>query len=517
MNIFVVEDERWALAELVQLLSSYEPAHRIIAFDNGDDALAAAESTRPDLVLTDINMPGIDGLELIEQLTRLDSTIKCMILSVHDEFEYARQSMRYGVGDYLLKPVKKEALYQAVDKAIAVIEEENRRREAWFHGTIARMLLAEETGGAESAIEREVNRQRYVLLLLTLDKGGQQVSSREDKDYGGGFDADRYKRELADVVPPAVKIHGVELDKRHTVLLIPVSSSAEEDRIQHAVSRIANGMKGLCTEHPLCVYTGLALKKENQPLRGVYLQLKKCVEEQAVFGISTYVTLGKKREDADLSSIWDKVRIMEVHYKKGELQKGQRTLELINADLCQKQVTKRQLRLFVQDMLFSLKYRLLSTGSGVVSLNDLQENLKHLNECAGYDELTVWLKEKLLDLYFGRDSCDRNPKELVPLLLQYIHAHYQENISLQQFAVDHHISMGYMSRMFKSQTGTTFSDYIAAYRIQKAKELLSGGIDRLQVVSQLVGYEDTKHFSTLFKKFVGQTPIMYAKEHSSDQ
>jgi YesN/AraC family two-component response regulator len=85
---------------------------------------------------------------------------------------------------------------------------------------------------------------------------------------------------------------------------------------------------------------------------------------------------------------------------------------------------------------------------------------------------------------------------------------------LQQFAAEHHVSLGYFSRIFKSQTGTTFSDYLAGYRIRKAKELLSGGIERLQEVSRMVGYEDTKHFSALFKKIVGETPIKYAKKHS---
>ena len=65
MNIYLVEDERWALAELVELFKRYRPAHRVHAFDNGEDALHAAAADPPQLVLTDINMPGMDGLELI--------------------------------------------------------------------------------------------------------------------------------------------------------------------------------------------------------------------------------------------------------------------------------------------------------------------------------------------------------------------------------------------------------------------------------------------------------------------
>ncbi|WP_028552888.1 response regulator transcription factor [Paenibacillus sp. UNC451MF] len=505
MNIFVVEDERWALAELEQLLAYYSPKHRIHAFDNGDDALAAAIELRPNLVLTDINMPGIDGLELIEELTKLDSTIKCIILSVHDEFEYARQSMKFGVGDYLLKPVKKEILIQAVDKSILLIEEGNRRRAEWLVGSLAQMLLSEDEVTEKSEFGREVNRQRYGMVLLSLSSG-ELIKCWKEVDLG----VDELQSQLADILYPGAPILCIDLDSRQRLLLVPMSGVTEEEGVQPVLLRFYERLREL----PLQAHMGFGVKRELESLRSVFIQLKQCIEEQAIFGMPTFLTLGTKRREADLLNVWDKVRVMEVHYKKGDLLKGQNMMKLILEDLCQKRITKRQLRLFVQDMLFSLKYRLLSSSSGMVSLNDLQEDLRSLNGCSGYDELSEWLREKLLDLYCGMATKELNPKGLVPMLLQHIHNHYQENISLQQFASDHHISLGYLSRIFKSQTGTTFSDYITGYRIRKAKELLSGGIERLQEVSQLVGYEDTKHFSLLFKKYVGTTPMMYAREHN---
>src|SRR5262249_53012113 len=128
-----------------------------------------------------------------------------------------------------------------------------------------------------------------------------------------------------------------------------------------------------------------------------------------------------------------------------------------------------------------------------------------------YDQLSILLKDKIRHLFYDAEMVRDNPKGLIPVLLCHIHNQYQSVISLQQFAAEHHVSLGYLSRLFKIHTGMTFSEYIVDYRIRKAKELLGLGVDRLQEVSRLVGYEDAKHFSLLFKKVVGESPMAYAK------
>jgi two-component system response regulator YesN len=107
-----VEDERWALEELKALFKRYEPQHLVHAFENGEDALEAANSVVPHLVLTDITMPGMDGLELLAEIGRGHPEAKGIILSVHDDFAYAQRGMQTGVTDYLLKPVRKRDALQ---------------------------------------------------------------------------------------------------------------------------------------------------------------------------------------------------------------------------------------------------------------------------------------------------------------------------------------------------------------------------------------------------------------------
>ncbi|MDF2961732.1 MAG: response regulator [Paenibacillus sp.] len=503
MNIFLVEDEHWALAELAEQFKFYEPDHQIFAFENGDDALSAAGRIHPHLVLTDINMPGIDGLELIEKFHQLDPTIKSMILSVHDQFEYARQGMRFGVSEYLLKPVKKDVLFKAVDKAIQNIETDHKRREEWMNGSIAQMLLTADVPVYSELLA--IHKQTYCMALLVMENG-RAITSWKD----AGLCLNDLKMYFDLQPAPELEFRCVDLDCRLRVLLIELNEDRNASDMQIQLSRFFQQLKRLSVP----VHLGFAVKSEKNSLYEVFTALKQNMDDSILFGIPTFLPPGFKKQDADIGNVWDKVRVMETYFKKAEIMKGQAVLHQILGELKQRQITKRQLKLFLQDMLFSLKYNLNAAKTGVVSVNDLQENIEVLHRFSDYAQLFEWLNDKMISLYCGQEPKDVNPKGLIPVLLQLIHNNYQGNISLQQFAADHHVSLGYLSRMFKSQTGYTFSDYITGYRIKKAKELLKGGVERLQEVSRLVGYEDTKHFSALFKKIVGEAPISYAKRHA---
>src|SRR4029450_1492584 len=121
MNILVVEDEPLALDDLLGMLQAFDSAHRITGCASGVEALIHAETTPPDLVIPHIRMPEIDGPELVRKLKVRAPQLAAIVLSGYSEFEYARTSLRLGIGDYLLKPVRKDVLHQAVTRALEAI------------------------------------------------------------------------------------------------------------------------------------------------------------------------------------------------------------------------------------------------------------------------------------------------------------------------------------------------------------------------------------------------------------
>ncbi|MFC0330605.1 response regulator [Paenibacillus sepulcri] len=498
MNIFLVEDERWALEELKTLFQSYEEEHRIFAFGNGEDALAAAARAQPHLVLTDINMPGMDGLELISELSKADPAVKGIILSVHDEFEYARQGVKIGVVDYLLKPVKKDALYLSIDKAINGIRNEQRQREERMNWSISRMLFA--SCPAEEEMAAPFYGHGYLMALLLLGNWGA---------HRGWQDTGIHNSELrSQIVYGTVReedIHCLDLDSRRKIILVPVAADSGKCGMESRLIALFQRMDE-------SVQLSYVFKNANERLSKCFALLNRRLEENMRLGMPTCISPDARTMDADISGIWDKVRMMETLFSQGDLRRGTEMIHKITAELKRKKITMRQLQGFIRDLLYSLQFKWRLSQQGRVDQPKMQDELlSSLNELSSYEELNGWLSAKIMNLHPGRESKAMKPKSMIPLLMQWIHSHYQHNICLQQFAADHHVSLGYLSKLFKNQTGCTFSDYLIHYRIGKAKILLTEGMERLSDVSGLVGYEDAKHFSHVFKKIVGESPQAYAK------
>ncbi|HEU5097679.1 MAG TPA: response regulator, partial [Roseiflexaceae bacterium] len=148
MNILVVEDEPLALDDLLGMLAPFADAHQIIGCASGAEALAAAKTAAPDLVITDIRMPEIDGLELVRRLKQQAPHLVAIVLSGYSEFEYARTGMRLGISDYLLKPVPTEALCQAVARGLDAAADTRARDSRVREAQLARLLL----GGQRAAL-----------------------------------------------------------------------------------------------------------------------------------------------------------------------------------------------------------------------------------------------------------------------------------------------------------------------------------------------------------------------------
>ena len=128
-EIMLIEDESLAMDELRYLMKPYEDMHSIIGFNNGEEALAYVRTHLwvPDIIISDIRMPGMDGLEVIRRLINDYPRIQAVMLSGYNDFEYARTALKFGAKEYLLKPVPALELYAAVDRMVEAARKEERK------------------------------------------------------------------------------------------------------------------------------------------------------------------------------------------------------------------------------------------------------------------------------------------------------------------------------------------------------------------------------------------------------
>jgi YesN/AraC family two-component response regulator len=501
MNIFLVEDEPWALTELVQLFEKYQSEHTIYSFPNGDDALEMANEIRPDLVVTDITMPGMDGLELITQLNQLDATIKSIILSVHDEFQYAQQGLKLGVIDYILKPVKKATLYKTIDQAIEEIKNENMQRIDMGNWSVTQMLLS--PSNKSEGTPEVINKGNYYIIHLFAGNWKAKKSWDESTDINDH----ELKALISNQVTAIDQVFCLTINSQQKLLLIPLLEQSKIDLIQFNLKFLYEKLK-----NQMIVHISHGRKNEQQNVNEVFTSLTNQTEKNMRFGLSSLLDPTIKNEEADLSEVWVKVRMIETFIMNGNIQKVTETATKIVLNLQNKKITQRQLSLFISNMYYALAYKCQLEKGTELNTQDIQENFEILKELTSFEQLSEWLSEMMINLSEQYSPSQLAPKNLIPRVIQWIHNHYQESLVFSQFADDHHVSLSYLSREFKNQTNYTFSEYVMRYRVEKAKEFFIEGVERTGDVCNLVGCEDPKHFSSIFKRIEGISPKDFKKQ-----
>ncbi|MFC4321435.1 response regulator transcription factor [Litchfieldia salsa] len=493
--IFVVEDEHWALKELVESLKKYEHQHRIFAFENGIDALSKMEEVIPDLLITDITMPGMTGLELIESALKIESTIKSIILTVHDEFEYARKGIALGIFDYLLKPIKREALYDVIDRALEKIEAEKIELQHHHQWSINQLLFS---SNPDHSIGNEFEERPFIITYLLLENW---KASRSWDSLN--IDNETIKAHFQDDLKGEMKI--VTIDSQRKLLLIPYQSIRNTQ-----LQSIMDGFYQYMNQYGM-VHVSYGVKDTNLSLRKAFDDVHKRLEMHLLFGQSSLVEQDQTNVDRDLTEIWMKVRILEVSLRNGDLHKVQKQVGEIIHEVADQRMTVRELSQLINNMYYAIMYKLTNQTYNV---EHSCLNLNRLSEFSSYIELEEWLVEMLSLLSEHNKSMELTPKNLIPKVIDWIKHSYQDNITFQQFADDHHVSLSYLSREFKEQIGVTFSEYLMEFRMNKAKRYFDEGLERSSEVGYLVGYQDPKHFRTVFKKMTGMTPRDFLSNRS---
>ncbi len=260
MNVFIVEDEYWALLELQTLLKKYESNHYVYYYENGEDALIDLEEKQPDLVITDITMPGMDGLELVEKVKAFDKKIECILLTVHDTFEYAKKGIQLGVTDYILKPIKKLALYETFDAQIQIIGERKLEETEKQHWSINKLLF-QSVNKNNYDMER-FNNQSYLFIYILIENWKAPIS----KEYR--FDINKVEGLLTN----GEKCWFLSVDEHRKILLI--ANPDQKYLMDYPIKEIYQVLSGVGQVH-VCSQ----LKDVNVPLNKCFYETEQLMDK----------------------------------------------------------------------------------------------------------------------------------------------------------------------------------------------------------------------------------------------
>ncbi len=471
MRVLIAEDElleRKAMRKFLE--DNFSDLTVVGEAANGRKAIEMAEALQPQVVLMDIKMPGINGLEAIEKIHQRDPHIKFILVSAYDSFDYAKQAMKMGVKEYILKPSKKEETIRAILRVKKEVMEESARAEEYRHSSlIARelfltRLIKHEVG--KDTVELQETLFPHLQSAYFLVVKHQQLSEKAAAGWASYFGEDDY-------------IYRMEDDQ----LVIVVLSQAKKEK--GAVLKLARKLQMLLGHK---AYIGAGYPKEKlEDLPDSYHQAMQAARHLELNGHSNF---GFPPAEQRQSSNFLEDILLEV------ISGNQSNAVHFFSELWKNEEASAEL---LHELYFRLKQELQQ--------RNIQTPETGLPTESDYYEWVDFLKLSSLNVqhhYHSQDKIERAKK--------YIHDHFHEPISLEDAAERSELSPNYFSNLFKASTGETFIDYLTHVRLQKAKEFLHSNRYTLKEICFMVGYKDPNYFSRVFKKYFSLSPKQYQKE-----
>jgi two-component system response regulator YesN len=482
-NVILVEDEPAAAENIRDILQLYCPQFLLIAAgDNGEAGFELARQHNPDLLITDVRMPRMNGLQLIAKIHKEMPHIKTMILSGYEDFEYARTALQQGSIDYLLKPISPASLKAALERVIPLLKAGREQ-----HRLLLLHRLLNNDIPEKNELAKYFTSPGYNIALCR--KNG--LPSRFSWNNAG------IKYEFND--------NTIDINGRDEMESIHISSSGDEysaDRPE-AINWTNKDIQGYTTT----IIWNKPFPIEELPVILEYLY--NILNIRLAVGISQTILAndkshtGKKNipPDFELQSSLD-------HYIHENENNHIITILLNSLDKYEKD---RRTQLFVEESirLFFEKIRFELNPSHDEELEIMIDDAFYY--AANYGELKeslLYILAKLLP--DKRDTvCKIDSPDFFNLIREYVNVHLAEQMNLQSVCLHFGISQTYISRLFRKYTDKTFINYLTGIRIEKAKQYLSDKNTLIKDAAAMAGFNDQFYFSRVFRSLTGVSPSEY--------
>lgn len=536
-RVMIVDDEPLILAGIASLLDWKEYGCEISGkAANGQQALKLMEEQKPDIVITDIKMPGMDGIGFMKAVKERgwDDVIFILLTNL-EEFSLARQALSLGAVEYLVKmELTEEKLADSLRLAMERREMKRKAeaagtavtvsREEAVRGYIEKLLTDGGTfsGGASSGNEGEASAQnqgegydsclrRPVLAIISFNYGYEGFSSdftREDQKkvisfaeniieqmVKGYFDHSCLVRRELNSLVLVMSTDGIEDYREQIRSLGEKIISVVKDYFEVSVSVAVSSRKESLGEFGALLYEAMSATNHYfyHSLDPVVFYSKEC-ETSARHTGSFHIGFLKK----DLSqavALNDSGRLEEI-------------LDQVACLLREHNPSRQQAVNACANLYFFLSSFFEDGEEPDFPYEvNIMEKLGRLGTLGQIIQWINWFKEAVSRILERRR--DTRVDKIAEMVREYVMEHYKERITLGQAAEALNISQGYLSTAFKKQSGESFTNYVSAIKIEKAKELIASHQYMMYEVSDLLGFDTPFYFSKVFKKVTGMSPKEY--------
>ncbi len=504
MRILIADDERMICEWLQFGIESNPDCELVGCAHNGEQALDLFEEKGADVVFTDIKMPVMDGLELLKRIKELSPETIVIMLTAFAEFDLAREAIRQGGDDYLLKTEMNHQMFQEV---LAQIQMKVRRNK---------------TEGHES-IETESTGQQHSIISDIL-RDGRPLNEEDIKQLK------ECNIRWRDQGLFAVAICKKELKKDFTLPQNPLVHHVigfDYDQFLYIIAgNLARDLSEYKKNQVLYEYASSIVRK-NQCMAGLSSIIERLpyISDaiiQAAYGLGRGYYEGRikvwKAEETG-GKIRGKEAYWEEYYRKRRRELYELsghsfylTMEEVMDEAKRKiAVPIREFASFCCDSM-EMAYMRFAGEDAQLMHHMLQEEKRIVRGAVDFQEVQNRVLEFIKNVLGYSEFDEKKLSKGVASAVSYVRKHYNEPISLESIAREANLNAEYLSRIFKEEVGCTYSAFLSEIRLKKAAYLLSHTTERVHKIAESVGYPNVSYFSTTFKKRYGVNPYEYRRE-----
>lgn len=494
-RVLIVDDEKVERNGIRFLLRQQEFPLEVKEAENGKRAVEMLKKESFDILLTDIKMPFMDGIELIAKVRPLYTDMMIVIFSGYSDFEYAKSAIKYDVKDYILKPVDPAEFKYTLEKVVGELKEKREQKLLKDMGQtfLEEHLLYNLVNG--STLSRLSPELKELVGSCDTDRFHQIILLEFNEDFFGKKDknfTEHVQRELGK------GMRYLNLNPQQSILLL---EKALSEPVRERLIRFHDGIK---SRYGAKFYIGVS--EEFSGAGNIYAQMEKLekVMENKFFLTGNYVFLvaedrikyaGQMDDHTLFKQMRQDIRMKDIAALKNHF-----------GYVCQRYADKADYSQVYVKFIFSNFLKDFYEALPENERNEVTGEIERLYRATTFKDVQEIVQQNMERLERAFAANPQMSHREIEVVKQYIYDHYKDEISMDMLARLVYMAPSYLSAVFKKETGQNLSKFIKEYRMEKARDMLENTHMKIVQISEAVGYPNVSYFCQSFREFYGISP-----------
>ncbi|MPQ44836.1 response regulator transcription factor [Clostridium tarantellae] len=497
-KVMLADDENLILQGIFNIIDWDKLGLEVIHLaTNGEDALNKFKKEPVDIVITDINMPKITGLELLKEIKNINKKVKFIILSGYDDFSYAKEGIELGVENYILKPVDEEELERTLIKTVNKLKTENEKEKTIFmkNNFLSKLIKGkaskEELDALNDKISLHLNENMYSLAIIRFKER---------------FIDHNVLHNIIDLIKKQSS-NSFEIISNLENQIVLINSWSKEMTTKELKEYYNNLKENIIKQLSLDVFISIGdSTKELFNINESYNSAKELNQYVLTLGFNNCVNKNSvcNLENKNINFIKELDELNKVIIEKN-LNSVEKYIDSIfdsKRKLTPKQIYDVSVKiLFLIDKVAN-EFKLERPYSG----KSLSGEIVSLCEEHSTEDIKALLISEINEVIELMNPTTIKYSPVVQQIISYVNENYYEEVSLKTLAQKYNINTSYLGQVFTKEVGCSFSEYLNKTKNMKAKDLILNTNLKINDIARQVGYLDTSYFYRKFKKYYGVCP-----------